>query len=602
MHLFDSLSRSRVSLVSVSVSAFILAGCGGGSGTDVTNGSTSTSGGLATSSYLPTSSTTTPSTTTTSPSTTTGGTGTTPSTSPSTTPTAPAPAPITSGTLYHVRVDGGTATQCNGKADAAYPGSGTGQNCAWSGPMVALPPSGSARIAGGDALIIHPGQYKVGFGAPGADGCSSAYPWDCTMQPVPSGPDADHPTKILGTGYDTGCASAPQLWGNERAAQVVSLVGSKNVQMACVEITDHAPCVESHSSGTYACNRSSYPYGAWAAMGIRASDSSNVQLTDLNIHGLANRGVLAGRLKDWTLTRVRIAGNGWAGWDGDLGAGLVSSNSGTIKFSRVTVEWNGCGETYPGNAPTGCWGQSAGGYGDGVGTGRTGGNWVIEDSSFLHNVSDGLDLLYADGTGTVTLNRVRSEGNAGNQIKISGTSSITNTIAVGNCGFFNGKSFTYNVDSCRALGDAIALSATSATTVMSVVNSTILSQGNVIINTAGPAGSQLVLRNNVMIGLPYFFNTSYPSADTYYEGGIAVSEMNAVKQNLRSVNCATSGTVCGIAGVTNASADAFDATLLSSSPARDTGLGVGGLIPSIDFFGTARPTGAGVDRGAVEYK
>ena len=41
-------------------------------------------------------------------------------------------------TTYYVRTDGGDASQCTGRADAAYPGSGTGQACAWKHPFYAL--------------------------------------------------------------------------------------------------------------------------------------------------------------------------------------------------------------------------------------------------------------------------------------------------------------------------------------------------------------------------------------------------------------------------------------------------------------------------------
>ena len=63
---------------------------------------------------------------------------------------------VASATTYYVRTDGGTASQCNGRADAAYPGSGTNLSCAWDHPFVALPPSNSAspiapRIHGGAA-------------------------------------------------------------------------------------------------------------------------------------------------------------------------------------------------------------------------------------------------------------------------------------------------------------------------------------------------------------------------------------------------------------------------------------------------------------------
>ena len=57
-----------------------------------------------------------------------------------------------------------------------------------------------------------------------------------------------------------------------------------------------------------------------------------------------------------------------------------------------------------------CWGQKAGGYGDGLGTITTGGQWLIEDAFVHHNTSDGLDLRYMDGADAtrVTLRRIRA--------------------------------------------------------------------------------------------------------------------------------------------------------------------------------------------------
>jgi len=223
---------------------------------------------------------------------------------------------------YYVRPDGGSDQECSGLVDAAYPGSGTAQPCAWNHPFRALEPSGEPgvvglrRIAGGDTLIIAAGGYRMGYGAPGADHCESDYPWECIMPPVPSGPDAGNPTRILGAGWDAGCADPPELWGAERANTVLSLSGSSHVEIACLEISDHAGCVDGHSGGL-ACERDSYPYGDWAARGIYAEDSSDVTLRDLDIHGLSDAGVQAGRLSDWTVIDVRIAANGWVGWDGD---------------------------------------------------------------------------------------------------------------------------------------------------------------------------------------------------------------------------------------------------------------------------------------------
>ena len=466
--------------------------------------------------------------------------------------------------------------------------------------MVALPSGGTALIAGGDTLIIHAGQYMIGLGAPGADKCSSSWPWECSMRAVPSGLDAARPTRILGEGYASSCAAPPQLWGTQRVANVLNLTGSSNVEVSCLEITDRSACVESHS-GSLKCNRDTYPYGEWASVGVYASDSSNVQLKDLNVHGLANRGIMAGRLKDWTVTNVRIAANGWAGWEGDIGTD--SANTGTMRFSKLLVEWNGCGETYPGGQPTGCWAQTAGGYGDGFAAGTTGGDWVFEDSSFRFNTSDGVDMLYHRLGGTVTLNRVWAEGNAGNQLKVFGKSSITNSVVVGTCGFFNGKSFTYQVDNCRAAGDTLVLAAATSSDTMLAVNNTIVSEGNVALLTGGPSGSVLRMRNNILVGLPFFISPGQPSADTYDDGGaVTIDETYSIKQNLRNAKCSTPNTVCTAnAGLTSATRTLVDPKLTATSPARDSGLAAGGIVPAIDFYSKPRPAASGVARGAVEF-
>ncbi len=414
----------------------------------------------------------------------------------------------TLGDIYYVRPDGGSAAECTGLANAPYLGSGVDQPCAWNHPFQALPPDGTPRIAGGDTLLIAAGSYVMGYGAPGDDNCDAIGAFGCFMPPIPSGPDAAHPTRILGAGWDANCPSPPELWGTERADLILNLAASSNVEIACLEITDHSDCVESHS-GELECERDTSPYGPWAVIGLEARDSANVQLRHLNIHGLAAGGVHAGRLTDWTVEHVRIAGNGWVGWDGDIEGD--DSNAGTLTFRHWTVEWNGCGETYPGEQPTGCWAQTAGGYGDGVGTGATGGNWIIEDSAFLHNTSDGLDLLYHELGGSVSLNRIHAEGNAGNQVKITGAAAITNSVLVGNCAFFESKPFTHNVDPCRALGNTLEVVYAGGERV-SIVNTTFYGQGDGLVG-GGPregytctGAETLVGWNNIFLGDTDFFD------------------------------------------------------------------------------------------------
>src|SRR4030067_1157702 len=134
--------------------------------------------------------------------------------------TQPAAVPLETaplrGTVYYVRPDGGDFEQCTGLADAAFPGSGEAQPCAWDHQFRALPPAGEPRLAGGVTLLIAAGSYQMGFGAPGTEGCDEGGSFDCLMPPIPSGPDADHPTRILGTGWDGDCADAPELWGSGR--------------------------------------------------------------------------------------------------------------------------------------------------------------------------------------------------------------------------------------------------------------------------------------------------------------------------------------------------------------------------------------------------
>ncbi|MFZ5918180.1 MAG: choice-of-anchor Q domain-containing protein [Chloroflexota bacterium] len=518
------------------------------------------------------------------------------------------------GTVYYVRTNGGDASQCTGLADAAYPGSGTGQPCAWDHPFRALPPGGSPRISNGDTLIIGPGEYRMGYDAPGADACEADSAYDCHMPPIPSGPNPANPTRILGAGWDAGCTSPPQLWGAERPWFILNLTDSDNIEIACFEITDHAACVESHS-GDLACQRDTYPFGEYADLGLYAEDSTNVTLRHLNIHGLAVGGVRAGRLTDWTLEDVRIAGNGWVGWDGDIDGD--DANSGTLTFRRWTVEWNGCGETYPGGEPTGCWGQSAGGYGDGVGTGETGGHWVIEDSAFLHNTSDGLDLLYTRQEGSsVEIRRTIAEGNAGDQIKTSGPTVIENVIAVSNCGFFEGKPFAYrgdfdsdgdeesSVDNCRAGGSAIALTLRDGNAA-SVINSTVTGQGDCLLITECQEGyscggsESVLLRNDIFQGNPEFGGGD----TTCFAWHGTAQDPFAVDHAIINGTKATPDpcppdSFCGVSpDLVNADISSFDAHLLPGSPAIDAGDNT--ACPGLDYFGNPRPTDGDGDENAI---
>jgi len=518
--------------------------------------------------------------------------------------------PPTGGTVYYVRPNGGTSSQCTGKVNAPYPGSGSGKPCAFAHPFWAMPPGKTPILKSGDTLFIAAGSYRMGYGASGAtqnkNTCDKWYPWGCVMPKIPSGKSKSAPTRILGEGWDKGCKAPPELWGAERAWRIFDLRGSSNVEIACFDVTDHSDCIDSHTGGL-ACKKSSYPYGAWTMIGIQAEDSSEVKLKDLDIHGFAHVGIWAGRLSNWTLERVRIAGNGWVGWDGDLSQSKGSSNSGQMTFKSVTIEWNGCSETYPGKKNKGCWAQSANGYGDGLGTAATAGNWLFEDCKILYNTSDGLDLLYHDKGGSVTIRRMHAEGNAGNQVKVTGNTTIENSLIVGNCSYFNGKSFTYKVDPCRSLGNPVSIEFQKGTKAV-LVNSTIKGESDVLLesgvrNSSCNGTESYTVINNIFIGDTDYYQP-FEKTNLFYQqgcGGLKLSGDYNIHYNLKTA-CPKVGNndLCTNPKLGSIAKNSFKPTPQSGSPAINSGKAVGGVVPKNDLYKKSRPCGGKVDRGAIE--
>lgn len=453
-------------------------------------------------------------------------------------------------TTYYVRTDGGDARQCTGRADAAYPGTGTVRACAWKNPDIALPASGPSSMAGGDILLIAAGTYEIGNKG--------------EMQPIPSGRSPAVPTRILGKP-----GAMPKLLGVGGVHRVLSLDGSSNVEIGNLEITDNSDCIYKHSSPRVACTSAMQ----WARVGLYARASSNVWLHDLNIHGLAARGINAGGLTDWTMERIKLNKNGRAGWDGNVGAG--GSNAGRMTIRGIEVAWNGCGERVATGEPWACWAQQAGGYGDGFGTTDTGGRWLIENGYFHHNTSDGLDLRYMDGADAtnVTLRRIRAVANAGNQVKVKGNSLIENSVLVGHCSFFRNKFFMADKDLCRADGSTLQLVLTGNDTA-TVRHNTIAGEGAAQIgHSEGDASDRIFIQDNLVIGFPYFrspnslsaFNAGKSTAAKRFADNMAWS----VRKCPADTNCKTTPKL------SNMSLVAFDARPLKGSPA----LGKVGALP-----------------------
>ena len=541
------------------------------------------------------------------------------------------------GTTYYVRVDGGDPTQCNGKANAPLNGS-SANNCAWAHIGYALPANGTARIAGGDRLVVANGSYMIGYGMPGTTGCATAYPNDCKLLPVPSGPSSSLPTRIVGIEYETGCKNKPQLWGTERVTSILDLNNANNIEIQCLEITDHSNC---NYAGTYSdpsltCRNSpsgygAYPNGTYGDSGIVASNSRNVLLQNLDIHGMAAYGINAAGLTDWTMNYVRLALNGLGGWGGTYKT--YTNMYGTTTLSNMIVEWNGCSDNYPySDTPYACADQNGGGYGDGIGLDRTGGNFVITDSIFRYNIQDGLDVLYHSEGGSLVVNRVRAEGNVGNQIKIAGNSVVTNSVIIGNCNYISTKiaiphtSPATGIVACRAGGDTLGIALIDRSSGMNlgatgyIVNNTITGGGNVMIlgATVFPVTTNPVLyvSNNILLGDGPNASAVYPGdSAAYYDATIDLptlpiiltAQNNIINSTRTSSRCLTGpSNICNpnvypsTSIVVGANPGNFDPRLKTGSIAIGAGI-KSTNSPIDDYFKLTRTQGNLIDIGAVKY-
>ena len=437
-------------------------------------------------------------------------------------------------TTYYVRTDGSNQTNCLGTTDAAYDGDGTGEACAFSHPAYAIGfcivyqdlCTTSSAISAGDTVVIHgpddgagTGIYQMGYNS--SIGCNESYTTTCTLNDIVDGTAEAH-VKIVGCSA-SGCGSdtRPELWGAGGANAIIYINDSDYIDISDIEITDHASEGDCTVSTASTCGK----------IGIRGDGWSNITLTNVYIHGLGLYGAYIGDGENLTLTNTEISGNGQGGINGDTGS---SGYTGTITLDTVTMEYNGCVEDYTngGLVDESCIEQNQGGYGDAIGTSTTSGDWVITDSNISFNTSDGLDLLYLDDSGTVTIKRSRFEGNNGNQVKITNQAYIEDCLIIGNCGYFYGQDFTDTTapgfTHCRASGNALEIAFKTLTDSPKIYNSTILSNGDVGVNVSGTCttGTDVILSNNIMYGGKEFMQdsdiTGGGNDDTtsiFYDGG-----------------------------------------------------------------------------------
>jgi hypothetical protein len=235
---------------------------------------------------------------------------------------------------------------------------------------------------------------------------------------------------------------------------------------------------------------------------------------------------------------------------------------------NIEIAWNGCGERVATGEPWACWAQKTGGYGDGLGTTKTGGQWLIEDAYVHHNTSDGLDLRYMDGADAtrVTLRRIRAIANAGNQVKVKGNSLIENSVMVGSCSFFRNKFFMTDGDLCRSDGSTLQLVMTGHNTAI-VRRNTLSGEGAVQIgHSEGDTSDRIDIRDNLVIGYPLYRDPIRRSA---FDGGKSKAAISYSGNMAWKVAACPGDTQCTQdPKLTNMALGAFDAKPLSGSPAH----------------------------------
>jgi hypothetical protein len=556
---------------------------------------------------------------------------------------APPPGP---GTTWYVRPDGGTRYssvvtngQCDGTGDAPYSGSGTNQHCAfndvrylWSDGSynygTTLPGWGWV-IAGGDTVIIRGSiatgvSYRVGWNS-ASSYCDSTGCWGITGSPAqsgapapPSGTAAQH-TRILGENYAS-CHSASaktQLHGGWSVGTVLSLAGTSYVDVACLDITDFSACgratqkVGCDSTQDFAHNAINF-----------ANSTTNVTVTDVHIHGLADNGISGPTGDGVVLSYVDIIGNASAGWNSDPGDG--TTGVGSLLVQNFNIIGNGCAEQYPlvypaANSLGDCTDDASGGYGDGFGTTTIPSpapGWQVhfDQGTVAYNTQDGLDALHISGPGsTMTDTRVLAYGNEGNQLKVGGaTATIQDSVITGNClalssgnaiPGFTSTAFNVLADRCRAGNVAVLINVTPGDPATFQGN-TIYSEGAIGLEVEYALGvsdptNTLKYNDNIFVGFVNSGNQSYPtpiysSIDLNMLTNSGASWTNNVYFGFRT-NWACPGTgegkaICTDPGLADETWHPFGYGNMAPASGTSAVVGAGVAVPSlaVDYTGVTR--------------
>lgn len=381
---------------------------------------------------------------------------------------------------YYVRSAGSTNTNCLGTTNADYDGSGTGEACAlnhpeWFAPMEANSTASESTVnVDNDTLVIVNGSYRMGckdavdcvdttYNSTTGGDCYQLASYDCDPRPLNDGVTIIGCTTsgcscTYGWGGVTTCSTTrPELWGAGNTQEVIDVSGSTGVTIKDIEITDHANC---NLFTPFTCRNAgdmSNPTSLSAQWGINATSATNLTLTGVNNHGVGYESMRVKNVNGMTITGSNFDYAVTGMNNDDTGSCTTCGLSGTITIDRSSMNGHGCIEDWQNDGSivdNTCCSQTQGcSSADAIGFGNTGGTWVITDSDMSYNTADGPDFLYLNrgiySGGSLTVQRSRVEGNAGNTFKGPNAMYIGSSFGLSNCGYFANQTFT-NYDKAQA--------------------------------------------------------------------------------------------------------------------------------------------------------
>ncbi len=514
------------------------------------------------------------------------------------------------GTTWFVRPDGGTryssnvtSGQCNGLADAAYPGSGTNQNCAFNDVRYLWADNSGVPnawvISGGDTVIVRgcnalPSQQnadnphcRLGWdissnGNPPNSWCGYGNPsYTCYNPPIPAGSASQH-TRILGQNYaacNTGGATNPKTYANNLTqlfsgfslGYALNLTNTSYVDIQCLEITTHnGACV---TLGTPFYPRGCSTSGTvddYGNSGILTNNAtSNVTFQDVYIHGFTSSGMFGPIGGPIIMTRMFVGFNAFAGWNFDDGSSTPDAPGSSITANYILMEGNGCQEQYPitNDFPAlVCYDTQSEGFGDSwSGQNTTLDTMYCNHCDNLYNTKDGFIGPHTWVT-NLTITNSTSIGNMGQDWKWGGntvptTVNFTNNRTIGNCNRMSqplpGAPSNYNQylsGFCRAAGNLFGVVVPSGST-WTIGNNTTITYQPTTFDLSCPAGlspcpSTIKITDNIFLGYDNPSNPYGPLTPAMYyieDPSINVVSSYNVEFGMRNGDCSPpqgTGNIC----------------------------------------------------------